>query len=167
MNYEKLHILIMVICMKINYKSLIINILIPVGLGALVGFLSGSSDGYKDMIQPSFAPPGIVFPIVWTILYTLMGISSYLISQSNSPYKEKALFVYYLQLAVNLLWSFVFFTFHLYFLAFLWILLLIGLVIWMIIKFLPISKTAAYLQIPYLLWISFASILNFSIYLLN
>ena len=153
--------------MKVNYKSLIINILIPVLLGGIVGFLSGSSDGYKDMIQPSFAPPGIVFPIVWTILYTLMGISSYLIYQSEDKFKDKALLVYYLQLIVNLLWSFIFFTFHLYLLAFIWILLLIILVIWMIIKFLPISKTAAYLQIPYLLWIIFAAILTFSIYLLN
>lgn len=153
--------------MKINFKSLIINILVPVLLGALVGFLSGSSNGYEDMIQPSFAPPGIVFPIVWTILYTLMGISSYLIYQTNDSSKDKALFIYYLQLAVNLLWSFIFFNFRLYFLAFLWIILLIVLVVMMIMRFLPISKIAGYLQIPYLLWISFAAVLNFSIYLLN
>ena len=67
-----------------NFKKLFISILIPVGLGALVGFISSSYSNYTDLILPSFAPPGILFPIVWTILYTLMGISSYIISESNS-----------------------------------------------------------------------------------
>ena len=140
-------------------------ILIPVGFGTLVGILTSGS--YNDMIQPSFAPPGIVFPIVWSILYTLMGISNYIILESNSYYKDESIFIYVTQLIVNLLWSFFFFTFKWYFLSFIWILLLIFLVYIMIKRFYNISKTSAYLQIPYLIWLIFAAILNFSIFLLN
>ena len=151
--------------MKINYKKLIISVVIPLILGALVGFISGSSSGYKNMITPSFAPPGILFPIVWSILYIIMGISDYLVKEKLNT--DKSLNIYNIQLIVNLLWSFIFFSFKLYLLAFLWIILLIGLVIKMIIKYYKISKISAYLQIPYLLWIIFASILCFFIYLLN
>ena len=153
--------------LKINWKKLFISVLIPVGLGFIVGIISGSQNGYKEMITPSFAPPGILFPIVWTILYILMGVSSYMIKMSGDLKSEDALRTYYLQLAVNLLWSFIFFTFKLYLLSFLWIILLIGLVGLMILKFYNINRISAYIQIPYLLWIIFAAILNFSIYLLN
>lgn len=152
--------------MKIDYKRLIISIIIPVGLGAIVGLLTSSSS-YKDMVQPSFAPPGILFPIVWTILYILMGISSYIISKSNNILKSDALFTYYLQLGVNLLWSFFFFTFKWYWFSAVWIILLIYLVIKMIKKFYNISRLSGYLQIPYLLWLLFALILNISIAILN
>ena len=96
-----------------------------------------------------------------------MGISSYLISQSDSNQKEEALVIYAIQLLVNLLWSIWFFLCKWYLFSFFWILLLIVLVVWMIIKFYQISKTSAYLQIPYLLWLIFASILNLTVYLLN
>lgn len=150
-----------------NWKKLFVSILIPVGLGALVGFLTSSSTNYTNFNQPSFAPPAIVFPIVWTILYTLMGISSYIVSESNFQSKEKALSTYWIQLIINLLWSIIFFTFDLKTLAFIWIILLIVLVIKMIKEFLSINKTAGYLQIPYLLWLVFAAILNLSIIFLN
>lgn len=132
-----------------------------------MGYLTATSNNYSDLKLPSFAPPGIVFPIVWTILYTLMGISSYLIIQSDSYKKNDALFIYGIQLIINLFWSIWFFTFRFYFLAFIWILLLIGFVVLMIKKFYEISKISAYLQIPYLLWIIFASILNLFVYFLN
>ena len=148
--------------MKINIRKLLISIIIPIFLGSVVGFLTSGSNNYNDMIQPSFAPPGILFPIVWTILYILMGISSYIVSEKNGN-----LDIYVVQLIVNLLWSFLFFTFKWYLLSFLWILLLIVLVVIMIKDFYKISKISSYLQIPYLLWIIFASILNFSIYILN
>ena len=148
--------------MKINIRKLLFYILIPVFLGSIVGFLTSSSNNYNDIIQPSFAPPGILFPIVWTILYILMGISSYIVSEKNGN-----LDIYVVQLIVNLLWSFLFFTFKWYLLSFLWILLLIVLVVIMIKDFYKSSKISAYLQIPYLLWIIFAAILNFSIYVLN
>lgn len=153
--------------MKLDFKRLFINILIPVGLGFIVSLITNPSGSYKDMIQPSFAPPGILFPIVWTILYILMGISSYIIEKSNDSNYKDALSIYYAQLVVNLTWSFIFFMFKSYLLAFIWIILLIVLVIKMIKSFYSISKLGSYLQIPYLLWIIFAAILNFSIYLLN
>ena len=144
-----------------NWKKLFLSILIPVGLGALVGFITSGSTNYTSLNQPSFAPPAIVFPIVWTILYTLMGISSYIISESSSPNKEKALSTYWIQLIINLLWSIIFFTFNLKTFAFIWIILLIVFVIKMIKEFLSIRKIAGHLQIPYLLWLIFAAILNF------
>ena len=151
--------------MKINIRKIIICILIPVLLGTAVGLVTSGS--YNDMIQPSFAPPGIVFPIVWSILYTLMGISSYIVLESDSYSKDEAIFIYVVQLIVNLLWSFFFFTFKWYFFSFIWILLLIFLVSVMIKKFYDISKISGYIQIPYLVWLIFAAILNFSIFTLN
>ena len=153
--------------MKINFKRLLISILIPVFLGSFVGFLTAPFNNYATLKQPVFAPPGIVFPIVWTILYILMGISCYLILQSDSREKEEALFIYGVQLIVNLFWSIWFFVFRFYLFSFLWILLLIGLVVVMIKKFYDISKVSAYLQIPYLLWLIFASVLNLFVYFLN
>ena len=147
--------------MKINYKRLIIYVLIPLILGALVGLLSGSSSGYKEMITPTFTPPGILFPIVWSILYILMGVSRYMIDEVGS------IKIYNTQLVVNLLWSFVFFTLKLYLLAFIWILVLIVLVILMIRRFYFENKISAFIQTPYLLWLAFASILSYSVYLLN
>ena len=153
------------IYLKINFKKLAIYIIIPLVLGGLVGYLSGSFNGYKGMIIPSFAPPGFLFPIVWSILYILMGVSRYIIERNGND--NDAVLVYNAQLFVNLTWTFLFFTFRWFLFSFIWLLLLILLVILMIIKFYKISKTSAYLQIPYLLWIIFAAVLNFSIYTLN
>lgn len=136
--------------MKIDYKKLAIFILVPVLLGALVGFLT-----VPDANIDSILPP-IVFPIVWTILYTLMGVSSYLIYEDTNEIPR----IYIIQLVVNLLWSFIFFRFKLFTIAFIWILLLILLVIIMIRDFLSKNKLAGYLQIPYLIWLFIATILN-------
>lgn len=151
---------------KINYKLLIINILIPLAVG-IIGNLLGNPNTYSIINKPSFSPPAILFPIVWTILYTLMGISSYIIMISNDTNKNKAYLVYIIQLIVNGLWSLFFFRFKLYLFSFFWIILLISLVVIMIYKFYKINKLSAYLQIPYLVWLIFASILNLSIYILN
>ena len=142
------------------------SILVPLLIGALVGFLTSNYIDYNNLIQPSFAPPAILFPIVWTILYTLMGVS-YGILKSNFLTDDKINTIYYSQLFVNALWSFFFFAFELRLFAFFWILLLIALVILMIIEFYKKNKVAGFLQIPYLLWISFASVLNLAVYLLN
>ena len=142
------------------------SILVPLLVGGLVGFLTSNYINYNNLIQPSFAPPGILFPIVWTILYTLMGVS-YGILKSNLLTNEKINKIYYLQLFVNALWSFFFFVFEWRLFSFFWILLLIVLVVLMIKEFYAKNKVAGLLQIPYLLWISFASVLNLSIYLLN
>jgi len=149
-----------------NFKIYFKSILIPVAVGLIIGAITSSSIKYNTLIQPSFAPPAILFPIVWTILYILMGVS-YGILESKSLLNEENKFIYYLQLFVNALWSIIFFTFEWRLVAFIWILLLIVLVIIMILKFYKQNKIAGLLQIPYLLWISFAVILNFSVYLLN
>lgn len=154
--------------MKINVKALVICILIPLIVGAVSGFItSDSMEAYKMVEKPLLSPPGIVFPIVWSVLYILMGISSYLVYTSNSKYKDDALSIYGIQLIVNFIWPIIFFVFELRLLAFFIIILLVILVYKMIREFYKVNKTAAYLQIPYMLWLLFATYLNFSIYLLN
>lgn len=150
-----------------NQKLLAFFLATPLILGLIVGFLSRPTASYEALVKPFFSPPGFVFPIVWTILYLLMGISSYLIAQSNNPRRYPALITYVEQLFVNLAWSPIFFTLNFRFLAFLWILFLIYLVVKMIVQFKRVSHRAAYLQIPYLLWLIFAALLNFSIVILN
>ncbi|MBQ3032449.1 MAG: tryptophan-rich sensory protein [Anaerotignum sp.] len=151
-----------------KYKPYLISIAIPLAVGGISAFFTMKGMPYFQMQEkPWFQPPNAAFPMVWTILYSLMGISAARIWQSNDPKKTQALRTYGLQLAVNFLWSVIFFGLHNYFLGFLWLLLLIGLVGKMILQFAQIDKKAAKLQIPYLLWCSFAAILNFSIWWLN
>lgn len=151
-----------------NLKALVVSILIPLGVGAAAAFFTRNSmDVYEGLVQPPLSPPGWLFPVVWTILYTLMGISSYLIYRSDSPNKNTALTIYALQLAVNFFWTIIFFNLEMYLLAFLWLLLLLVLIVLMMVSFNRINKTAAYLQIPYLIWVLFAGYLNLGIYLLN
>ena len=152
---------------KINIKRLIVSVLIPLVLGGIVGFITSPTDAYKEMIQPNFAPPGILFPIVWSILYIIMGITSYIVLESNNYDKDDAILIYIIQLVVNLLWCFLLFTFKWYLFSFIWILFLIALVLSMIRKFYRINKVSGYLNIPYLIWLIFASVLNLSIYFLN
>lgn len=142
------------------------SILIPVIIGGIVGLIISGSIDYNSLQKPIFAPPSIVFPIAWTILYILMGIS-YGILKDKSLTDTKTDTIYYLQLFVNALWSIIFFTLKMRLFAFIWIILLDILVIIMIINFYKKNKLAGLLQIPYLLWILFASYLNLSIYLLN
>ncbi len=150
-----------------NRSTLIISILIPLAVGSLSALLSGTMSTYSTLNKPALSPPSILFPIVWTILYILMGISSYMIYISNSPDAPKALKTYALQLFFNFCWSIIFFRFSLYLLSFLWLIIMIILIYIMIKQFYKISPTAAYLQIPYLLWCIFAAYLNFSIYTMN
>jgi tryptophan-rich sensory protein len=150
-----------------NLKIYLKAILIPLIVGLVIGLLtSGSMADFNLLVKPRFAPPGILFPIVWTILYTLMGIS-YGILDSNNLVDSKISSIYYWQLFVNALWSIIFFILKWRLFAFFWIILLIVLVVTMIKRFYEKNKTAGLLQIPYLLWILFAAILNLSIYLLN
>ena len=151
-----------------NMKALAVSILISVGVGALSAlFTRNSMDVYEKVIQPPLSPPSWIFPVVWTILFVLMGISAYLIYRSDSFYRNSALRIYATQLVVNFFWSIIFFNFEMYLFAFLWLLLLLVMIILMIMSFYKINKAAAYLQIPYLLWVTFAGYLNLGIYLLN
>ncbi len=154
--------------MKIkNTSALIISILIPIAVGSLSALFSGRTSLYSQINKPPLSPPGYIFPIVWFILYFLMGISSYIIYESNSLQKEYALKTYALQLFFNFWWSIIFFRFSLYLFAFLWLLVMIALIALMIYKFYQINRLSSYLQIPYLLWCLFAAYLNFMIYRLN
>ena len=149
-----------------NFKVFAKSILIPVIAGAVIGFITSSSMDYEMLKQPFLAPPGALFPIVWTALYILMGVS-YGILESNNLVKQDVNSIYYTQLVVNLLWSIIFFVFKWRFLAFIWILLLIILVASMVKEFYRKNKIAGLIQIPYLIWLFFAAYLNISIYVLN
>ena len=142
------------------------SILIPLISGAVVGFITSDYMDFNLLIKPNFAPPGFLFPVVWTILYILMGISYGILKNKNLT-DNKVDKIYYSQLFVNLLWSIIFFVFKWRLFAYLWILVLIVLVINMIKEFYSRNKISGLLQIPYLIWIIFASFLNLSIYLLN
>lgn len=160
----------MFIIKNIKWKPLILFLVATLGTGMLSSLLTRNSmDVYSRYNMPILAPPSIVFPIVWTVLYILMAISAYIIWTSDASLKDKkdALFLFFLQLAANFLWSIIFFRFDLIFLAFLWIILLWVIVVFMIVAFFKIKPVAAYLQIPYLLWLSFAAYLNLGIYTLN
>lgn len=153
-----------------NKKSLVKSILIPIAVGAVSGFISmGAMKDFALLQKPPFSPPGWLFPVVWTILYVLMGISSYIVNSSDAPKEEikRANLVYAISLFFNFFWSIIFFNLNQYFLAFIWLLVLLFLVTYTVYLYFGISKTAAYLQIPYLLWILFALYLNYGIYTLN
>lgn len=156
--------------MKINKLNLAISVAIPLVVGGVASLLTGSAmDRFSELQQPPLAPPGWLFPIVWTILYILMGVSGYLISEADVSIeqKRKALIIYGTQLAVNFLWPIFFFRLEWYLFSFFWLLLLWGLVAWMILEFSKISELAAKINVPYLIWLTFAGYLNFGIWLLN
>lgn len=152
----------------IKLKSLLINLLITLGGGVVIAFLTRDSmEVYANVQQPPLAPPGVVFPIIWTILYTLMGISAYMITESNSKLKNKALTVYGIQLFLNFIWPLVFFNGQMFLFAFIILMALWIMVLWMIGIFYKINPISAFLQIPYALWLTFAAYLNLGVYLLN
>lgn len=156
--------------MKNNKKLLAVCILIPLAVGVLSSVLSGRGmEQFSQMNQPPLSPPGWLFPVVWTILYVLMGVASWLIITSNVSDEEKyrALFVYGLQLAANFLWPIFFFRFGWYFFSFLWLLLLWVLIFRNWDMFREISRPAGVLLVPYLLWVTFAGYLNLAISLIN
>lgn len=149
-----------------KFKTYFKAILIPVLVGGIVGFLISGSIDYNSLEKPFLSPPSITFPIVWTILYILMGIS-YAILESNLLVNSKINSIYYLQLFFNALWPIAFFLLKWRLFAFIWIIILAVLIIIMIARFYEKQKTAAWLQVPYLLWALFATYLNFGVYLLN
>ena len=153
----------------IKLKNLVISLVISVGIGILSGFLTkGSSKAFSENFNQSvLTPPDWVFPVVWIILFTLMGFSAVLIYQSDCKVKPYALIVYGVQLVVNFFWSIFFFIGNEFEISFGWITILILLVMAMIILFYNCKPFAAYLQIPYLIWILFASYLNYIICILN
>ena len=156
--------------MKIDVNKLIKSIAIPLIAGGASAFLTRNSmETFEALNQPPLSPPGWLFPIVWTILYILMGISLYLILQSDADDEtvKSAQRIFYFQLALNFLWPLLFFNMGWYLLAFVELIVLWLAVIAMIKQFAETSKLAAYLNIPYLIWLTFAAYLNFGVWWLN
>ena len=148
---------------------------ISIGIALLVGGLSalvtgGSMGIYEEIITPPLAPPSWLFPVVWTILFILMGISAAMIyndRKASMAQKKSALYTYALSLIVNFFWSIIFFNLRAFFFAFIWLILLLYLIINTILKYYKIKPLAAYLQIPYAIWVSFAGYLTLAIWILN
>lgn len=155
--------------MNNSAKKILICLAIPLAAGGLATLLSGGMDSYKVMNQPPLSPPGWIFPVVWTILYLMMGYASYRIAQSNVPKEDrkKALTFYGIQLFLNFLWPIVFFGLQWYFAAFLLLLVLWAFIYLTMHFFEGIDETAEALLIPYLLWVTFAGYLNLGVALLN
>ena len=156
--------------MKIRWKTLILAIAIPLIVGGLSALITMDSMGLFDTVdKPPLSPPAWLFPVVWTALYILMGIASYIVFEKTADMveKSKALRVYFLQLAFNFLWSVFFFNFELYLFSFFWLLALWVLIIVTAVRFYRISKVSGYLMIPYILWVTFAGYLNLGIAILN
>ena len=154
----------------IRLKPLLLNLLFPLAVGGLSALISGGGmETFQSLNQPPLSPPGWLFPIVWTILFLLMGIASYLVSTSDAP-RGQARFVkkiYAAQLIVNFFWPILFFNLQQYLLAFFWLILLWVLILKTLLSFYKISKPAGYLLLPYLLWVTFAGYLNLGVFLLN
>ena len=142
------------------------SILVPLIVGGVVGFITSKYMNLDTLNKPFLTPPSIVFPIAWGILYVLMGIS-YGILKDKGLTDKKIDIVYYVQLVINALWSIFFFVLKWRLFAFIWILLLLASVIKMTVEFYKRNKISGLLQIPYILWIVFASYLNLALYLLN
>ncbi|MBQ2774695.1 MAG: tryptophan-rich sensory protein [Clostridia bacterium] len=154
---------------KNKLKTYGISILIAESVGIISGLISASGmQAYDAVNKPALTPPDIVFPIVWTILYALMGISAARIWLAP-PTKERnhGLIIYALQLFVNFFWSIIFFNLQAFGVAFIWLVLLWILIVLMIITFNKTDRLAALLQIPYLIWVTFAGYLNFMVWMLN
>ena len=149
-----------------NIKKFLIYLIITFVIGGLLPPLTFSNEFYLSLNKP-FEIPTIIFPIIWSILYLLMSISIYLISESNDINKLDSIKIYFIQLVINSLWTLIFFGFHLIGFSIIWLLILITSVIIMFIKFYNINKTSAFINIPYIIWLILATMLNISIYILN
>jgi len=155
---------------KAKLLKLLGSLILPIGLGSIAGIITAKeiSAWYVALNKPSFNPPGYLFGPVWSALYILMGVSMFLIwNTPKTTLRQKALTVFGVQLFFNFWWSILFFSFHTILLSLVDILLLWFLIIYMITLFKKIKPVAAYLQIPYLLWLTFATVLNICIWYLN
>ena len=158
--------------MKMNdRKKTILAYVVSIGIALAVGALSALINAGKmtnpDLVQPPLSPPAWLFPVVWTILFTLMGVSAARVWLSESAGRSDALFLYGTQLVVNFLWTVFYFGFGALLLSFFWLLFLIALVVLTAVRFERCSRGAGKLQIPYLLWLAFAAYLNFATWWLN
>ncbi len=161
--------------MKKDIKKAVLSfaaaILIPLAIGGLSAFLTrGNMNIYEDINTPPLSPPSFLFPVVWTVLYILMGVSSGIVLLKRDEHKAKAdtaLLLYASSLVMNFIWSLIFFNFRAYLFSFIWLIAMFITIILTYLGYKRLSSLAAYLQIPYILWVSFAGYLNFGIWLLN
>ena len=155
---------------KINYKSLFICILIPLVVGGLSAlFTIGSMKDFAALKQPPLSPPGWLFPVVWTVLFVLMGVASYIALEApcTPERKRRAFKSYFLQLGFNFMWSIIFFSFGAYEIAFAWLCALLALIVITTVRFFGIKPLAGILMLPYIAWVCFAGYLNLAIAYLN
>lgn len=152
--------------MKNKTNSLLYCILITIIIGSIPSIFIINNDVYESLNKPYLSPNGIVFPIVWTILFILMGISLYRVNKYKRNY-DNPNFIYFFQLFVNALWTPIFFGLNFYLFAFIWLVFLLILVIIMFNNFYKIDKVSAYINIPYIVWLLFAGYLNLFIFILN
>ena len=152
----------------IKLKPLLLSLLISLGTGGLAALFTGNSmEFYQSLKQPPLSPPGWVFPLAWTILYSLMGVAAYLGWMRDSTGRNGALFFYGLQLIFNFVWPLLFFNARAYLASLIWLLLLWVLILITTARFFQETKAAGWLMIPYLLWVAFAGYLNAGVWLLN
>ena len=155
--------------MEKKLRTFLIAVAIPLLVGSAAGLLTRNSmQVFENLQQPPFAPPGILFPIVWTILYILMGLASYLIwAKSKKGTNKEILILYGLQLAMNFVWTPLFFLAEQYWFAFAWLVAMWIVIVMMMVKTKKVSVAALLLLVPYVLWCTFAAYLNCGIAILN
>ncbi len=153
---------------KLNAFRAILFAMATVAAGSLVGFLGGAKNGYEGLVRPTFTPPDFVFPIAWSVLYAAMGVSLYLTFRANDDgYKTAAIALFFVQIALNFAWVPTFFLLKAFFAAFLILAALDSLTLALIVVDFKVSKVAAALDIPYLAWLIFATVLNVAILVFN
>lgn len=155
---------------KSQIIKLLVSLALPLGLGAIAGLFTADAvpEWYATLNRPSFAPPNWVFGPVWTTLYVLMGISLFLVwKQPKSKERDRAVIVFFVQLALNFGWSFIFFYFNQIGLALIEVVLLWISIVAMLVLFYKIKPLAAFINIPYWLWVTFATVLTAAYFLLN
>ena len=154
-----------------KYKSFIISILTALAVGGFSALLTkGNTDLFSEINRPPLSPPAFLFPVVWTILYILMGFSSAVVFEHRKFKKretETGLILYAVNLFLNFFWSIIFFNFRAYTFAFVWLLILWSVILAMIAQFYKVNRLSAYLQIPYIVWVTFAGYLTLGISILN
>lgn len=155
---------------KFSFKLLLIHLSIPVVGGFVISKINSNiPEIYEQLNKPIFVPPGVTFPIVWSILYLLMGLASYRIYMLYKQGKETygGYFYYWLQLLSNYLWIFLFFSFRLYGISFIWLIILFIMIFITFIKFIKADRLSGILIALYMVWVIFAGILNLFIWILN
>ena len=150
-----------------KYKPYVWQVLLALAVGGLSALISGNMDVYSTLVRPPLSPPGWLFPVAWTILYVLMGVAAGMVWKRDTPERKPALFIYYIQLAMNFLWSPLFFRLGWLTVAAVWLGLMILAIYVTYCRFRAIRPVSGYLLLPYLVWCLFAFYLNIGFVVLN